>query len=203
MEGIAIKVDQELEKELGTLFRLMFDGWLHAGVHYVVFFAVFATDGELCMPLLDLSPITDESQIADVHINMFENILGVYNKTTVMVFFGGGRQLQQKLVKMGILVVGCASHRFNLTVKEYLAPHETLLAGVNDFMVELRRENNAAELKKYTELLPVKRNVQRWPSTFTMVKRNIRILPDIKKLEAVEEPIPTSSKHRKLVALFE
>ncbi|OWZ07320.1 hypothetical protein PHMEG_00020295 [Phytophthora megakarya] len=70
-------------------------------------------------------------------------------------------------------------------------------------MVELRKENNFAELQKYTELLPVKRNETRWSSTFTMVQRYIRIGPEIKKVEAVEEMLPTGAKHRKILALFE
>ncbi|KAE9321784.1 hypothetical protein PR003_g17390 [Phytophthora rubi] len=206
MEGIAIKVGQELEKELGTLFVLIFDGWSPAGVHYVGLFAVFETDGELRMPLLGLSPIDEGSQTADVLINLFENILDVYNKTTAMVGFlvGDNCSTNQSIaMKMGIPLVGCASHRFNLAVKKYLEPHERLLSEVNDLMVELRPEKNRAELKKYTELLPVKRNVTRWSSTFTMVQRYIRIRADIKKVEAVEDLIPTGAKHRKLVALFE
>ncbi|EGZ13115.1 hypothetical protein PHYSODRAFT_286546 [Phytophthora sojae] len=70
-------------------------------------------------------------------------------------------------------------------------------------MVELRHENNFAELKKHTDLHPIKRNVMRWSSTFTMLERYIRIRSEIKKVEAVEELIPTGGKHRKLVVLFE
>ncbi|KUF85786.1 Cellobiose dehydrogenase [Phytophthora nicotianae] len=47
MEGIAIKVGQQLEKELGELFGLMFDGWSHAGIHYVALFAVYEADAFL------------------------------------------------------------------------------------------------------------------------------------------------------------
>ncbi|KAL4118525.1 hypothetical protein PRIC2_010850 [Phytophthora ramorum] len=70
-------------------------------------------------------------------------------------------------------------------------------------MVALRHENNFAELKKNTELLPVKRTVTRWASTFTMVQCCIRIRPEINKVEAVEELIPTGDMHRKFIALFE
>ncbi|KAL4147385.1 hypothetical protein PRNP1_011141 [Phytophthora ramorum] len=70
-------------------------------------------------------------------------------------------------------------------------------------MVALRHENNFAELKKNTELLPVKRTVTRWASTYIMVQRCIRIRPEIKKVETVEALIPTGGKHRKFIALSE
>ncbi|RLN87487.1 hypothetical protein BBJ28_00025084 [Nothophytophthora sp. Chile5] len=206
MEGIAIKIGQKLEKELGKLFDLMFDGWTHAGVHYIAVFAVYEADGDLCVPLLGLSPLADGTQTADAHVQMFGNILDVYNKTDDMVAFLVGDNCatnQSVATKMGVPLVGCASHRFNLAVNKFLAPHEDLLAEVNTLMVELQKENNFAELKKHTELLPVKRNVTRWSSTFTMVQRYIRIRGEIKKVDAVEDLIPTGAKHRKLVALFE
>ncbi|KAE9048960.1 hypothetical protein PR003_g139 [Phytophthora rubi] len=206
MEGIAITIGRELEKKLGTLFGLMFDGWTHAGVHYVALFAVYEAGGELRVPLLGLSLMEDGAQTADAHVKLFENILDVYNKTKDMVAFLVGDNCNTNLSianKIGVPLVGCASHRFNLAVNKYLAPHETLLAEVNTLMVELRKENNRAELKKHTELLPIKRNVTRWSSTFTMLERYIRIRPEIKKVDAVEEQIPTGAKHRKILALFE
>ncbi|KAG4038141.1 hypothetical protein PC123_g26296 [Phytophthora cactorum] len=78
-----------------------------------------------------------------------------------------------------------------------------MLAEVNTLMVEVRQENNYAELKKHTELLPVKRNVTRWSSTFTMVQCYIRIQAEIKKVEAAEELIPAGAKHRKILDLFD
>ncbi|ETP52382.1 hypothetical protein F442_02595 [Phytophthora nicotianae P10297] len=127
MKGIAIRVGRKLEKELGTLFGLMLDGRSHAGVHYVGRYAVYEADGE-----------------------MFKNILDVYNKTEDMVGFMVGDNCstnQSIATKMGVPLVGCACHRFNLAVGNYLAPHEALLTEVHDLMMELRKENNLAELK--------------------------------------------------------
>ncbi|KAG2980528.1 hypothetical protein PC121_g23220 [Phytophthora cactorum] len=133
LEGLAIKVGHKLEKELGTLFGLMFDGWSHAGVDYVALFAVYEADGKLHVPLLGLSPLVDGSQTADAHVKLFENTM-----------------TRRRIC-----------HRLNLAVNKFLAPHESMLAEVNTLMVEVRQENNYAELKKHNELLPVKRNVTR------------------------------------------
>ncbi|ETL95637.1 hypothetical protein L917_06599 [Phytophthora nicotianae] len=193
MEGIPIRVGRKLEKELRALFGLMLDGWSHAGVHYVGRYAVYEADGEVRVPLLGLSPLMDGVQTADAHIQMFNNILDVYKQDRGYV--DGDQD--------GVPLVSCASHLFNLAVGKYIAPHEAWLTEVHDLMVELRKENNLAELKKHTELLPVKRNVTCWSSTFAMVERYVRIRQDIKKVDAVEELIPTDGKHRKLLALLE
>ncbi|EGZ09678.1 hypothetical protein PHYSODRAFT_523900 [Phytophthora sojae] len=206
MEGIAIEVGEKLGKEMGKLFALMLDGWTHAGIHYVALYAVYETAGKLRIPLLGISPLEDGDQTADAHIKLFKNILDVYDKTSDMVGFLVGDNCatnQSIATKMGIPLVGCASHRFNLAVNKLMEPYGDLLDEVNNLMVELRHENNRAELKKYTDLVPIKRNVTRWSSTFTMVEGYIRIRAEIKKVDAVEEMVPTGGKHRKLVALFE
>ncbi|EGZ15225.1 hypothetical protein PHYSODRAFT_505306 [Phytophthora sojae] len=153
-----------------------------------------------------MSLLEDGDQTSDAHIKLFKNILDVYDMTSDMVGFlvGDDCATKQSIVtKMGIPLVGCASHRFNLAVNKFTEPYGDLLDEVNSLMVELRHENNRAELKKYTDLVPIKRNVTRWSSTFTMVERYIRIRAEIKTVNAVEEMVPTGGKHRKLVALFE
>jgi hypothetical protein len=206
MGGIAAEVGKLLRNELGTLFGLMFDGWSHAGVHYVALYAVYVLNGKLRLPLLGISPLADGTQTAVAHIELFENLLDVYEKTKDMVAFLVGDNCSTNLCianKMGVPLVGCASHRLNLAVNKFLVPYEDALDEVHTLMIALRNENNLAELKKHTELNPIKRNVTRWSSTFEMVERYIRIRAAIKKVDAVEELIPTGAKHRKLVGLLE
>ncbi|ETL39711.1 hypothetical protein L916_08986, partial [Phytophthora nicotianae] len=49
---------------------------------------------------------------------------------------------------MGVPLVGCASHRLNLAVREYLAPHEDALAEVQALMRKLRTLKQAAKLRQ-------------------------------------------------------
>ncbi|KAG3013460.1 hypothetical protein PC121_g12421 [Phytophthora cactorum] len=72
LEGLALNVGHKLEKGLGTRFGQMFDGWSHAGVHYVALFDVYEADGKLHVALLCLSPLADRSQTADAHVTLFE-----------------------------------------------------------------------------------------------------------------------------------
>ncbi|KAG2780343.1 hypothetical protein PC116_g13459 [Phytophthora cactorum] len=150
LEGLAIKVGHKLEKEMGTLFGLMFDGWSHAGVHYVALFAVYEADGKLHVSLLGLSPLTDGSQTADAHVKLFENILDVYDKTKDMVGFlmGDNCNTNQSVAnKLGVPHVGCVRHLLNLAVNKFLAPHETLLSEVSTLMVELRQKTTTPSLR--------------------------------------------------------
>eukprot|EP00644_Phytophthora_capsici_P014225 jgi/Phyca11/98973/e_gw1.3.1231.1 len=108
----------------------MFDGWSHAGIHYVALFAAYEADGKLRVPLLGLSPLADGTQTADAHVQLFKSTLDVYNKTLSMVAFMVGVNCNTNrsiATKLGVPQVGCASHRFNLAVNKFLEPHEALL----------------------------------------------------------------------------
>jgi hypothetical protein len=156
--------------------------------------------------LLSLSPLMDGSQDAEVHIAMFKRVLALYNKNVEMVAFlvADNCATNQKIATlMGLPLVGCASHRYNLAVNRYLVPYESELAAVNSLMVKLRQVNNVAELAKFTDLKPVKRNVTRWSSTFEMVRRYKKIRDSIRQVDAVEEFIPTGMTHKKLIDLLE
>eukprot|EP00644_Phytophthora_capsici_P008357 jgi/Phyca11/114426/e_gw1.26.216.1 len=162
--------------------------------------------GDFCRRLLSISPVVEGSQTADVHIEHFKRVLDVYNKTTSMILFvvGDNCTTNRSIAnKLSVPLVGCASHRLNLAVQAYLKQYEQELDELNALMVQLRHPNNSAELAKFTDLRPIKRNTTRWSSTREMVSRYIEIRSDIRKVEAVEDFIPTAFIHRKLVALNE
>eukprot|EP00644_Phytophthora_capsici_P008308 jgi/Phyca11/114284/e_gw1.26.396.1 len=154
--------------------------------------------------LLSLSPL-DGSQTAEAHVTMMKTVLRIYNKTTGMVTFivGDNCSTNQKIATLlGVPLVGCASHRFNLAVNRFLAEYEDELATVNDLMIQLRHCNNAARLRELTDLQPVKRNATRWSSTYAMVDRYVRIRDAIRQVEAVEDYVPSGVYHKKLVTLL-
>ena len=71
----------------------------------------------------------------------------------------------------GVSLVGCGSHQLNLAVKRFLEPNEPILKKINDLMTKLSSIKQAAKLRCSTNLQPIKLNVTRWSSTFTMLKR--------------------------------
>ncbi|OWY97264.1 hypothetical protein PHMEG_00032258 [Phytophthora megakarya] len=133
MEGVFIKVGEKMEVEMGASSGLIFDDWSYGSMHFVGLCAVYCVDGQLRTP--------------DAHIKLLLAVLGIYNKTAAMVhFLVGDNGVTNKAIatKMAVPL-------------KLLASYEPILETINGLMVQLRKPNNAAELAKLTELLPVKR----------------------------------------------
>ncbi|KAG6586859.1 Hydroxyacylglutathione hydrolase [Phytophthora cinnamomi] len=103
---------------------------------------------------------------------------------------------QATVTRLGCPLIGCASHRFNLAVNKFLTDHEPALDEVNNVMSQLRRTNNAAEVSKHTELHALNHNATHWSSTFEMLHRYVRIRAEIRKVDDVEDLVPTGATHR-------
>lgn len=76
---------------------------------------------------------------------------------------------------LGIPMIGCASHRFNLACKKYLESSEPVLQKIQSLMTTLRQVKQAGKLRTKTDLEPIIRNVTRWSSTYEMLKRFFRL----------------------------
>ena len=72
---------------------------------------------------------------------------------------------------IGVPLIGCYSHTLNLAVRKYLEPNEPLLEKNNKLMIKLSGLKHAAELRKKTNLRPVRRQQTRWSSTFAILSR--------------------------------
>ncbi|OWY96167.1 hypothetical protein PHMEG_00033634 [Phytophthora megakarya] len=206
MHDAAKKIGKSLEEALGSYFALMFDGWSHSSMHYVAVYAVFEADGAVKLQLLALSPLQDGSKDDDLHIELLDGVLDVYDKRLAMVacVVGDNCSTNQTIAtEIGVPLVGCASHRFNLAVNRYITENEPVPTQVKTLMSKLILVNNFAELAKTTDLHPIKRNITRWSSSFEMLERYVRIRPQIRTVEAVEELVPTGAAHRKLLELLE
>eukprot|EP00644_Phytophthora_capsici_P013638 jgi/Phyca11/117495/e_gw1.33.123.1 len=148
----------------------------------------------------------DGSQDAEVHIQMFKRVLALYKKDISMVAFlvADNCATNQRIATLLELpLVGCGSHRYSHVGNRCLVSYQTELAAVNSLMVQLRHVNNTAELAKFTDRKPVKRNITRWSSKFKMAPRYKEIRDSIRQVDAVEELIPKGSTHKKLLALLD
>ncbi|KAJ8550278.1 hypothetical protein ON010_g10793 [Phytophthora cinnamomi] len=56
-------------------------------MHYVVVYGVFEENDEARLQRLAVLPLDEGSQDADAHINLFDAVLDVYNKTLYVVAF--------------------------------------------------------------------------------------------------------------------
>ncbi|KAG3177371.1 hypothetical protein PC128_g16881 [Phytophthora cactorum] len=141
MQKCAANVGAIIEREMGNVFGVIWDGWSHSTVHYVAIYAVYTVAGKRVKRLLALLPIKEGSQDAEVQIEMFKRVLELYNKdiTMVAILVADNCSTNQIIATLLELpLVGCASHRYNLAVNRYLAAYEPELAALNQLMVKLR-----------------------------------------------------------------
>ncbi len=93
---------------------------------------------------------------------------------------------------LGIPMICCASHRFNLACKKYLESSENVLQKIQSLMTSLRQVKQAGKLRTKTDLEPIIRNVTRWSSTFEMVQRFLTLLEFIDTTDAaLAKNLPT------------
>ncbi|ETM34740.1 hypothetical protein L914_18230 [Phytophthora nicotianae] len=82
----------------------------------------------------------------------------------------------------GLPMVGCASHRFNLAVTDYLTSYEALLSKIHALMTKLRTIKGRAILRRVTDLSPLHRYDTRWSSTYAIVQRYTKLKPALNSL---------------------
>lgn len=204
MRHVAKRVGQGIAEDMGSLFGIMFDGWSSGQYHFVGVLAVYCVNDVRYERLIGLSPLED-GQTADAHIDHLDRILDVYGKHKSQVTFivaDNCATNQSIATKLDVPLVGCASHRLNLAVNKFLSGYsELILNPIQNLMVALRTANNAAQLRRYTDLRAVRSNATRWSSVFQMVDRYIKIRDAILRVEAVEDLVPDRPLHRRIVSL--
>lgn len=106
--------------------------------------------------ILALSPLEDESNLGAVeHKKLLDFVLPVFNKdmSNVVALIGDIVSTNKSLaVLCGCGFVGCASHRFNLAVKDVLNVHADLIDVVHKIMAKLRHLIPSAKLRSVDSL---------------------------------------------------
>ncbi|OWZ17299.1 hypothetical protein PHMEG_0008772 [Phytophthora megakarya] len=75
--------------------------------------------------------------------------------------------------------------------------HEDVVTAVTTLMTALRAVKNHAELRRHTQLAPLRASTTRWGSTFTMLERYVRISDAIKRVGAIYDLIPKPATCRR------
>ena len=78
-------------------------------------------------------------------------------------------------------LIGCASHRFNLAVKEYIKSKMQILDKANNLMAKVTQ--TCGKIKGTTQLKPVRKNETRWTSMFAMIERYMKLRHILSKPE--------------------
>ena len=179
LQLVTKKVETEIQCILPEKFGLFVDGWTASGsgTHYLAIFAVYPRSGKTIPGTIRLafSPLLDDTDFSPAcQRDSIEYTLGVFKKTTAYLVFLTADKCSSKikLAKyLGVPIVGCASHRFNLAVNKYLEPYSDQLSKINDLMKKLSSATKRGALQNSTDLAHVIMNTTRCSSTFSMLSR--------------------------------
>ncbi len=106
-----------------------------------------------------------DGQTTDEHIGFLSRTLALYDKTLAMIRFivvDNCATNQCVATQLGVPLIGCASHRFNLAVNCVISDYQDQGDQIQNLMISLRHVNNAAALACVTDLKPLKSNATRW-----------------------------------------
>ncbi|ETI52417.1 hypothetical protein F443_04426 [Phytophthora nicotianae P1569] len=196
---IAKVVEQLVSRLLPDSFGLVLDGWGGpiADATAWLFFLQFLILSQKLVPTLVQTPLTtttissarpgdEEDLSAQSLFDLIADTLTRYRKLwdTVKFMVGDNCSVNQCIGRRegAIPLVGCASHRFNLAVQDFLMSETKLIAKIQALMTKLRTIKDRALLRRVSKLAPLLRNDTRWSSTYAMVKRYVCLEPAISQL---------------------
>ena len=97
--------------------------------------------------------------------------------------------------KMGVPLIGCSSHKFNLGVEEWINSDQELVDAIDELselMKQASYSKAAALLRDFTfqdhgkELCPKQQCVTRWTGTMDMIERYFRIKLQLEKIKSLQ-----------------
>ena len=160
----------------------MLDGWSSGSTYYVGVIANFNNDAGLpAQILLGFSPLLVETSMsASEHLDYLNYLLTMFGKnmSNVVCLICDNCETNKALARLcRIPMIGCASHRFNLAVKEYIltSSNSENLSKINVLIGKLKGIKLGAKLRQFTTFRPKQQNVTRWSSSYEMVSRYLEL----------------------------
>lgn len=185
MHKVYGKVIQVIREILPDKFPVIFDGWENGnGKYFVGMYAVIIKEETIKYILLAIQPLVDGSFTAEAHALFMEETLMNFGKhvQSISVLIGDNCNVNKCIAdRLGVPLLGCASHRLNLAVKLFLHPHDGVLEKVHQFMTKLSTKKRMGKLCNYTRLQPKTRMPVRWSSDYEMLKRYFELIDIVKQ----------------------
>jgi hypothetical protein len=127
---------ETLRKELPSKFVVVFDGWSEGTQHYIGVAASYmkTVDGKetACQTMLSMKPLLTDGitgMRAIDHIEHLSKVLEGYGKSKndIICLVGDNCAVNQSMARiLGIPLLGCASHKFNLAVRRWISERPEL-----------------------------------------------------------------------------
>ena len=175
--------------EAAPVYSLIFDGWSEDSTHFIGLFVSFNDNNYNInssphLYLLSFAPLLDGTSFtAEKHAEFIRASLNYYNLPIArfVCLVGDNCSTNKRTAELlGVPLLGCRSHRFNLAVEAYLdVTLSTEISKVTRLMSKLSTLKEAGRLRLTTPLRPVKRNVTRWTGAIQMLQRYDRIVDQI------------------------
>ncbi len=143
---------------------------------------------------------------ADAHLEFVTFVFELFDRSVsnIVCFIGDNCNVNLAMAsRIRAKYIGCASHRYNIALKDTFKSDESCITKVHIVMKALRRTILAAKLRKYTHLVALSHAPTRWSSTAYMLRRYLSILeflPDL-DLEDHDVALLTTREERKVDAL--
>ena len=129
--SLLAQVKEALSRELPSKFAVVFDGWTEGTQHYIGVAAAYLTvvDGKEVtkQTMLSMKPLLADGvhgMRAVDHIEHLEKVLESYGKTmdNILCLVGDNCSVNKSMARiLDVPLIGCASHKFNLAVREWIA----------------------------------------------------------------------------------
>ena len=152
-------VEKKVTSEIPDRFVIIFEGWTECHTHFVANFATCNVNGRFHETLTGLAPLLKEDDLgADQLFEFIKANLAFFGKSleNVVAFIDDNSPVNKKVsTDSGIPLIGCSSHKLNRAVEQWVEEDvdvKEALNVVNDLMVQLRKLENAAKLRKLTRL---------------------------------------------------
>ena len=121
------------------------------------------------------SPLLDETTLeANQHIEILNETLQLYGKSTdkVVALIADNCEVNKSIAeKQKKPMIGCASHRFQLALNDYIADVMPIIVKIHNIMTKPRSPKFLAKLRNLSTLIPMTYNATRWNSSFAMISR--------------------------------
>lgn len=130
-------VNETIQAELPSKFTIVFDGWTEGSTHYIGIAAAYlkaSSDGKQVpvQTMLSMKPLLADGikgMRATDHLEHVEKVLATYGKTfdNVLCLVGDNCSVNQRMGQiLRVPLIGCASHKFNLAVRQWISQQAEL-----------------------------------------------------------------------------
>ena len=212
LHALDFEVAGIVKSMLPPTFGLVVDGWTCAKEHYFAVFAV-RTNIDTTQRALLCCGVQDEDEDSDMDFSaeslgdyLFDELGLLGLDFSCIEFISGDNtacnpklaRLISQLLGHPVPLIGCASHKLNLAVEQYIRDHYAgLVESIAELCGKLRQLKTASRLRKKNLPCALLRSIK-WGSTYAMLARYIELsdhLRDCNFADDVLQCIPSAVDH--------